>query len=280
MVDRRFLARRFEEARPRLLAIATRLLGSRADAEDVVQEAWLRLERADADSIVEVDAWLTTVVSRLALDVLRSARRRDVSWDVEPWPAATPDPLDLAQRGEAVTAALVIVLDTLSPAERLALVLHDVFGQTFDEVAAALGKTPAAARQLASRARRRVRDAPAEHRAARARERPLVEAWLHAASTGDLSGLLGMLDESATLEADYGSSAVRLQGREEIAGQAVVAGRLAAASVPVLIGGRPGVAALLGDRVVSLMAFRFTGSRITRLDVLADPARLVGVDVR
>lgn len=280
MTDQRFLARRFEEARPRLIAIATRLLGSRADAEDVVQEAWLRLERADAGSILEVDAWLTTVVSRLALDVLRSARRRDVSWDLEPWPAAAPDPLDLAERGEAVTAALVIVLDTLSPAERLALVLHDVFGQTFDEVATALGKTPAAARQLASRARRRVRDAPAERRSARAVERPLVEAWLRAASTGDLTGLLGMLDESATLEADYGASTATLRGREEIAGQAVVAGRLAAASVPVLLGGRAGVAAMLGGRVVSLMAFEFTGSRITHLDVLADPARLVDVVVR
>ncbi|MEV1131339.1 sigma-70 family RNA polymerase sigma factor [Agromyces sp. NPDC049794] len=159
MTDRRILARRFETERPRLRAIATQLLGSAADADDAVQETWLRLERADAAGIDNLAAWLTTVVSRVSLDLLRAPRRtREHSWQVEPWRdepvAEDADPADLVARSDRVSVALLVLLETLSPAERIALVLHDVFGQPFEEIAAVLDRSPEAARQLASRARR------------------------------------------------------------------------------------------------------------------------------
>jgi RNA polymerase sigma-70 factor (ECF subfamily) len=169
------------------------------------------------------------------------------------------------------------VLDSLSPTERIAFVLHDVFGQPFDEVARALDRTPDAARQLASRARRRLRQAPVPDRADRRRGRALVDAWLTAAQEGDLAALLGLLHDDATLHADYGTSTQTLLGATEIGAQAVLAARLAAHSTPVLIDGRPGVAATFGERIVSLMSFEIEDGRIVALQVLADPARLDGV---
>ncbi|WP_309103373.1 sigma-70 family RNA polymerase sigma factor [Microbacterium sp.] len=281
-MDDEALARRFEAARPRLRAIATRLLGSHADADDAVQETWLRLARSDAAEIDNIDAWCTTVVSRISLDMLRAPRStRERSWQVEPWrdepvdPA--PDLADLVDRSDRVNVALLVVLDTLSPAERIAFVLHDVFGQPFDEVATAMERSPEAARQLASRARRRLRDATVPARADRARGRTLVEAWLTAAQQGDLEALLGLLHEDAMLRADYGTSSQNLAGAAEIAAQAVLSARLAAHSTPVLIDGRPGVAATFGGRVVSLMSFDIEDARIIGLHVLADPARLADV---
>lgn len=280
------LAQRFECARPRLRAIATRLLGSNADAEDAVQETWLRLARtharSDAAEIDNLDAWCTTVVSRISLDMLRAPRSsRERSWNVEPWrdepvdPA--PDLADLVDQSDRVNVALLVVLDTLTPAERIAFVLHDIFGQPFDEVAEAVDRSPASARQLASRARRRLRETSAPARADRRRGRALVEAWLSAVQEGELEGLLSLLHEDATLHADYGTTSQTLNGAGEIAAQAVAAARLAAHSTPVLIDGLPGVAARFGDRVVSLMIFDVADGLIIGLEVLADPARLADI---
>lgn len=285
MTDRRILARRFETERPRLRAIATQLLGSVADADDAVQEAWLRLERADAASIDNLPAWLTTVVSRVSLDLLRAPRRRrERSWQVEPWRdepiAENADPADLVARNDRVSVALLVLLETLSPAERIALVLHDVFGQPFEEVAVVLDRSPEAARQLASRARRRVRGAEEPPPPDRERGRRIVDAWLAAAEGGDLGALLALLDDGAVLHADFGTSTQVLQGPRTIAEQAVLSGRLAAHSTPILIDGRPGVAAIMGRRVVSIMAFEIEGERIVALDVLADPARLEALGVQ
>jgi RNA polymerase sigma-70 factor (ECF subfamily) len=284
MTDARPLAEHFEAARPRLTAIAGRLLSSHADAEDAVQETWLRLSRTDPAGIDNIDAWLTTVVSRVCLDQLRSPRRtRERSWEVTPWmdePVSTlGDPAAEAEQGDRIATALLVVLDALSPAERIAFVLHDVFGRPFEEVAEALDRSPQAARQLASRARRRLHGSPEAAQPDRRRARPLVDAWLAAAQRGDVRRLLSLLDDGAVLDADYGTSEQHLVGAEEIAAQAVLSARLAAHSTPVLLGGRPGVAAVLSGRVVSVMAFEIEDDRIVRLDVLADPARLADLGV-
>jgi RNA polymerase sigma-70 factor (ECF subfamily) len=285
MTDRRILARRFETERPRLLAIAMKLLGSPADAHDALQETWLRLDRADVDDIENLPAWLTTVVSRVSLDLLRAPRRKRVhSWQVEPWrdePAAVEaDPAELVARSDQVSVALLILLETLSPAERIAFVLHDVFDQPFEEIATVLDRSPDAARQLASRARRRVRGAEEPMRPTRERGRRIVDAWLAAAQDGDIGALLSLLDDGAVLHADYGASTQLVEGSRAIAEQAVLSGRLAAHSTPILIGGRPGVAAVMGERVVSIMAFDIDGDRIVGLEVLADPNRLDALGVQ
>jgi len=284
MTDARPLAEHFEAARPRLTAIAGRMLSSHADAEDAVQETWLRLSRTDPAGIDNIDAWLTTVVSRVCLDQLRSPRRtRERSWEVTPWmdePVSTlGDPAAEAEQGDRIATALLVVLDALSPAERIAFVLHDVFGRPFEEVAEALDRSPQAARQLASRARRRLHGSPDAAQQDRRRARPLVDAWLAAAQQGDVRRLLSLLDDVAVLDADYGTSEQHLVGAEEIAAQAVLSARLAAHSTPVLLGGRPGVAAVLSGRVVSVMAFEIQDERIVQLDVLADPSRLADLGV-
>jgi RNA polymerase sigma-70 factor, ECF subfamily len=279
MTERKILARRFEIERPRLRAIAARLLGSAADADDAVQETWLRLERVDASGIDNLEAWLTTVVSRVSLDMLRSPRRtREHSWQVEPWRdepvAEDADPAELVVQGDRISTALLVLLETLSPAERIALVLHDVFGQSFDEIAVVLDRSPEAVRQLASRARRRVRGAEEPARPDRERGGRIIDAWLTAAKGGDLGALLSLLDDGAVLRADYGSSTQTVEGAQAIAEQAVLSGRLAAHSVPILVDGRPGVAAVINGRVVSIMAFDIADDRIIGLDVLADVDRL------
>lgn len=283
MADPDDLARRFEAARPRLRAIATSMLGSTVDAEDVVQAAWLRLERVDSTEIENLDAWLTTVVSRLSLDQLRSPRRvREQSWQVEPWrdePVATsPDPADVVADADRVSVALLVVLERLTPAERIAFVLHDVFGRPFAEVAEVIQRTSPAARQLASRARRRLREASEPARSDRRRARRLVDAWLKAVQDGDVRVLLELLDEGAVLHAEFGTHTRTLSGARDIVAQALLSARLAAHSTPVLIGGRPGVAATVNGRVVSIMAFEIVDDRIASLKVLADPRRLAELD--
>ena len=272
------IAARFDAERPRLMAIATRLTGSSADAEDAVQDTWLRLARTEPGAIENLPAWLTTVVSRVSLDLLKSpSRRREQPWQIEPWREPTahgPDPADVALRNDEIGVALLVVLDRLSPAERIAFVLHDVFGLPFDEIAHALGRTSDAARQLASRGRRRVRGASLIARASAARDRSVVEAWLRAARDGDFTALMALLDDGAVLRADYGSSDQVLKGARTIADQAVLSARLAAHSTLVLIDGRPGVAASIDGRVVSVMAFGIADGRVTSLDVLADRQRL------
>ena len=230
MTDRRMLARRFETERPRLRAIATRLLGSAADADDAVQETWLRLERVDAAGIDNLEAWLTTVVSRVSLDLLRAPRRkREHSWQVEPWRdepvAVEADPAELVAQSDQVSVALLVLLETLSPAERIALVLHDVFGRSFDEIADVLDRSPEAARQLASRARRRVRGAD-EPAATRPRTRPAHRGCLARPPSATVTSraLLELLDDGAVLRADYGTSVQLVEGAQAIAEQAVLAG--------------------------------------------------------
>ncbi|THG34566.1 sigma-70 family RNA polymerase sigma factor [Glaciibacter flavus] len=276
------LAQRFEMERPRLRSIAARLVGA-ADADDAVQETWLRLARARAGEIENLPAWLTTVVSRVSLDRLRARRTRDRSWQVEPWRdepvAEQADPAELVAQSDQVGVALQIVMETLSPAERIAFLLHDVFGQPFEEIAIVLDRSTDAARQLASRARRRVRGAPEPSRVGRQRQRRVVDAWLAAAQGGDFSGLLALLHDDAVLNADYGATTQRLEGAEVIVGQAMLAGRLAANSLLVLLDGRPGVAAMMHGRVVSLMAFDIIDDRILGLEVLADPDRLADVGI-
>lgn len=273
------LAERFEASRPRLLAIALRLLGSRADAEDVVQEAWLRVERSDTTVIENLDAWLTTVVSSLCLDLLRSPRRtREHSWNVEPWTedstADSPDPADVVAEADQVGLALFIVFETLQPAERIALVLHDVFGRSFADIAEVVDRSPQAARQLASRARRRLREGSTTSVSDSRRARSLVDAWLVAVQDGDLQALLDMLDENAVLHADYGERTQIIVGSADIASQAVLMARLASHSTPVLIDGLPGIAATHHGRVASIMAFDIADGHIVSLHVLADARRL------
>lgn len=285
MTDRRLLARRFETERPRLLAIATKLLGSTADADDAVQETWLRLDRAEAADIKNLEAWLTTVVSRISLDLLRAPRRtREHSWQVQTWvdePVEdAPDPAEAIVQSDQVSIALLVLLERLSPSERIAFVLHDVFGQSFDEIATVLDRSPGAARQLASRARRRVRGAEEPARPNLQQGRRIVEAWLTAAQHGDLSALLSLLDDGAVLHADYGTTTQQVDGADAIAEQAVLSARLAAHSTPILVGGRPGVAAVMRGRVVSIMAFDIENGHIVGLEVLADPQRLEALGVQ
>lgn len=285
MTDPNSLAERFEAQRPRLHAIASRLLGSAAEADDVVQDAWLRLQRTDPTTIDNLDAWLTTVVSRLSLDVLGSARtRRERAWQVEAW---EPEPADAGGwgdpeaetlRADRVGVALLVVLEQLSPAERVAFVLHDVFDVSFDDIARTLERSPDAARQLASRARRRIRGGSGDEddraRPGDAAGRAIVDAWLAAVQQGDFAALIGLLSGDAVLHADYGSSTETLVGAAAIGERAVLARELAAHSTPVLIDGLPGVAVVRRGRVVSLMAFSVEDGRIVRLEVLADLARL------
>ncbi|WP_213814470.1 sigma-70 family RNA polymerase sigma factor [Glaciihabitans sp. dw_435] len=279
MTDPDTLAHRFDAQRPRLVAIARRLVGSFAEAEDVVQDAWMRLQRVHPDEVDNLDAWLTTVVSRLSLDVVRSPRYvRERRWDVTVWDRqddpSRGDPLTDVAQADRVGTALLVVLELLTPAERLALVLHDVFGMSFDEVATLIDRTPENARQLASRARRRVRQsAPTELRD-RGRERSVVTAWLEAVQTGDFSAILELLDDGAVLTADYGVRRQVLVGSREIADNAVLAGRLAAHSTLARIDGRPGIVATVHGKIVSLMVFAIAGGRITGLNVLADPDRI------
>ena len=283
MTDRRILAQHFESERGRLHAIATRLLASSADADDAVQETWLRLDRTDAESIDNLAAWLTTVVSRISLDMLRAPRQsRERSWHVEPWRdepvAEEADPAELVSQADQINVALLTLLDLLSPAERIAFVLHDVFGRSFGEIADVLDRSPEAARQLASRARRRLRGAEQQVRPDRAQGRRIVDAWLTAAQDGDLTALLSLLDDGAVLHADYGSSTQVITGAHAIAEQAVLSGRLAEHSTRILIDGRPGVAAIMRGRVISIMAFDIDDNRITGLSVLADHERLQNVE--
>jgi RNA polymerase sigma-70 factor (ECF subfamily) len=283
MTDDIQLAERFETQRPRLRAIAVQLLGSNRDADDAVQEAWLRLARVDAASIDNLDAWLTTVVSRICLDILGAARsRHERSWEVERWPgepvepSAWSDPEQAAITADRVSVALLVVLEQLSPAERVAFVLHDVFAVPFEEIARTLDRSPEAVRQLASRARRRVQgNSPEERTPAPGRAgREIVAAWLTAVQEGDFGALLLLLNDDAVLHANYGASSETLVGAAEIASRATLAARLAEHSLPVLIDGQPGVAVVERGRVVSLMAFTVAEGRITRLDVLADLARI------
>ena len=279
---------RFEASRPRLRAVAYRMLGSFADAEDAVQEAWLRLDRVDAAGITNLDAWLTTVIGRVCLDILRTrtARREEVL-DREP-PVGDPDPEQEALLADAVGVALLVVLDTLTPAERLAFVLHDMFGVSFDEIGPIVDRNPAAARQLASRARRRVRfSAPSAGPGAGSSTTPeagadrrVVDAFLAAARRGDFTTLLSLLDPDVRMRAD--EAAVRMGGPAEVHGSAVVAqffsGRAQAARV-ALVDGRPGLLVAPAGRPRIVVTVSIVAGRITAFDAIADPAVLAELEI-
>jgi RNA polymerase sigma-70 factor (ECF subfamily) len=288
MAEAAWLTERFERQRSRLRGVAYRMLGSRSEAEDAVQEAWLRLSQSDATAVENLAGWLTTVVARVCLDMLRSRKsRREEPLEPEAaGPATVPDaravdPEEHAILADSIGVAMLVVLETLTPAERVAFVLHDMFGVPFDEVAATIGRSETAARQLASRARRRVRQGGDVHAADVAREREVVEAFLAASRSGQFEALLALLDPSAVLRAD--DVAVRAAaGRAaqgalplapEIHGAESVAhtfsGRAAAAQL-ALIDGAPGAVWAPGGVPRAAIRFTFAGDRIAAIDVLAD----------
>jgi RNA polymerase sigma factor (sigma-70 family) len=279
--DHDWLAERFEEHRPHLRAVAHRMLGSAAEADDAVQEAWLRLSRAGAGGVGNLGGWLTTVVGRVSLDMLRARRSRRE----DPLGTRLPDELPGAQDGadpereallaDSVGPALLVVLETLAPAERLAFVLHDLFAVPFDEIAAVLGRSPAAARQLASRARRRVQGAPPTSGADPGRQRAVVDAFLAASRDGDFDALLALLDPDVVLRAD--PAAVQTGAAAEVHGAPAVAGTFsgrARFARPALVDGAAGAVWAPGGRPRVVFAFTIEGGRITRIDLIADPERL------
>ncbi len=280
------LAGRFERTRPRLTGVAQRMLGSAAEAEDAVQEAWIRLQRSDTDRLNNLDGWLTTVVARVCLDMLRSrrARREDLYGDQLPDPVVTlpdgTDPLDDALLADAVSGALLVVLEHLNPSERLVFVLHDMFAVPFEEIGAIVGRSPNAAKQLASRARRRVQGAEAERRAADAELRAVVEAFLAASRGGDLQGLVALLDPDVVLRADTGplfGGVKVLHGADAVAEQASGFRHLAPGAVLATVDGAPGILAVRDGMPVSVLSFDVRDGLIVRLEIFADTARLAGL---
>ena len=277
MTDADLLARRFETDRARLRAIAYRMLGSRTDAEDAVQEAWLRLSRAEDAKVENLGGWLTTVVARVCLDMLRvrRARREEFADEAVTRLAATADAEQEALLAESVGLAMLVVLDRLTPAERVAFVLHDMFDLPFEEIAGIVGRSVDASRQLASRARRRVRGATGNPEADRDRQRQVVEAFLAASRRGDFDALLALLDPSVVARAD--AAAVAAGAAPEVRGAAEVAttfaGRARAAR-PALVDGLVGLTWAPGGRPRVVFDFTTENGRIVAIDLIADPARL------
>ncbi|MER6381604.1 sigma-70 family RNA polymerase sigma factor [Streptomyces sp. NPDC001250] len=269
--DDDLLAERFEAYRGHLRAVAYRMLGSATEAEDAVQEAWFRLSRSDAREVGNLGGWLTTVVGRVCLDMLRSRRSRgEQSLDTwHPEPSAEPDPAQDAVLADSVGVALLVVLETLSPAERLAFVLHDLFGVPFEEVGGVLGRSPAAARQLASRARRRVRGADAPE-ADLVRQREVVDAFLAAARGGDFEGLLAVLDPDVVARSEAGATV----GAAGVASGAKSFAHLARVARPALVDGATGLVVYADGRVERVLTFTFAADRITSIDVVTNPADL------
>jgi RNA polymerase sigma factor (sigma-70 family) len=279
-----WLAQRFEQDRPHLRAVAYRLLGSLSEADDAVQEAWLRLSRSDASGVDNLTGWLTTVVGRVCLDMIRSrtARRE------EPLAVHVPDPIvsredvtdpeHQALLAESVGLALLVVLQTLAPAERLAFVLHDMFAVPYDQIAGIIGRSPNAARLLASRARRRVRAAAAAPDPDLACQRQIVDAFLAASREGDFDALVALLDPDVVVRADYGTVPVgasrQVRGAHTVAEQALSFSRLIPFARPALVNGTAGLVVAHGGQPVTLMGFTVRQGKITEIDILADQARL------
>jgi RNA polymerase sigma-70 factor, ECF subfamily len=272
----------FERNRRHLEAVAYRMLGSRSEAEDAVQEAWLRLSRSDTEAVENLAGWLTTVVARVSLDMLRSRRARREDYVALPEPIVTIEdgPADEAVLADSVGLALLVVLDTLTPAERLAFVLHDMFGVTFDEIAAILDRSEAATRQLASRARRRVRGATPRTDPNLREQRRVVDAFLAAARAGDFEGLIQVLDPDVVFRADRGPRGARIP----ITGAAAVAetilgrgGRFAPHARPAIVNGNAGVIVVPGKKPIAVVSFSVADGRIVEIDLVADPAKLRGL---
>jgi RNA polymerase sigma factor (sigma-70 family) len=282
------LAERFQEHRSHLRAVAYRMLGSLSEADDAVQEAWLRLDRADTGGVDNLGGWLTTTVARVCLDMLRARRSRRE----EPLEARLPDPvlgrdgqLDPEQQAllaEGVGLALLVVLETLAPAERLAFVLHDLFAVPFDQIGPIVGRSPVAARQLASRARRRVHGAATVPDADLARQRAVVDAFLAAARGGDFGALLAVLDPDVVLRADRAAlpgGSVVVRGAAAVAGQALSFSRFAPSARPVLVNGTAGIVAVPGGRPFAVLGFTVRRGKIVEILILADPERLRRLDL-
>jgi RNA polymerase sigma-70 factor (ECF subfamily) len=288
MDDQEWLAQRFEEHRTHLRAVAYRMLGSLSEADDAVQDAWLRLSRSDAAEIENLGGWLTTVVARVSLNTLRSrrARREQPLGPHVPDPivdrADGTDPEHEALLADSVGLALLVVLETLTPAERLAFVLHDMFSVPFDEVAPILERSPQAARQLASRARRRVSGAAPPPDADLGRQRKVVDAFIAAAREGDFDALVAVLDPDIVLRADAGAISRlsrEVHGAENVASQAVMFSRLDLEMHPALINGAAGIVATKDGRPFSVMACTVRDGKVAEMDILADPERLQALDL-
>lgn len=287
-----WLAVEFERRRPRLRGLAYRMLGSVSDAEDAVQEAWLRLSRTESSAggdIDNLDGWLTTVVARISLNQLRArTARRETPLEVSlPDPVvdapSTLDPAEEAVVADTVSLALLVVLDTLDPAERLAFVLHDVFGVPFEQIAPLVDRSPAAARQLASRARRRVQ-ASAPTPDGQAAQREVVDAFFAAARSGNFERLIAVLHPDVVLRADLGPTVARglpgrVMGADAVAARAAMFARDELRVLPALVNGSAGVVIMATDRPVSVMAFTVARGRVVAIDVLGDPERLRRLDL-
>ncbi|MFQ6855943.1 sigma-70 family RNA polymerase sigma factor [Streptomyces sp. 35M1] len=288
MSEKFSLTDRFEAERPGLRAVAYRMLGSLTEAEDAVQDTWLKLNRTDVSEVKNLGAWLTTVVGRVCLDMLRSrTSRREEPLPEQEGPVRLPDPvvtplgrIDPEQEvlvADAVGIALMVVLEALSPAERLAFVLHDMFDVPFDDIATTLGRTTVSTRQLASRARRRVQGAAPAADTDLARKRDVVDAFLAASRGGDFEALLAVLDPHVVARSDGGTlvPSILRRGATAVASQAITFARFAADTRLVLVNGTPGVVSFSrGRRPLSVMSFTIQCGRITGLDILSDPGRL------
>jgi RNA polymerase sigma factor (sigma-70 family) len=289
-----WLAQRFEENRTHLRAVAYRMLGSLSEADDAVQQAWLRLSRSHTKDIENLGGWLTTVVGRVCLDMLRSRRSRREEPLGEPQGARVPDPIvgreedgidpeREALLADSVGLALLVVLETLNPAERLAFVLHDMFAVPFEEIAPIVGRTPSATRQLASRARRRVQGSAPVPDADLTRQREVVDAFLAASREGDLEALLAVLDPDVVLRADWGAVLAgisrEVRGARAVAEGALTFARLAPFAQPALVNGAAGVIVAPRGQPFSVMGFTVRGGKIVEIDILADPARLRRLDL-
>ncbi len=289
MAEREWLEEHFEEHRTRLRAVAYRMLGSISEADDAVQDAWLRVSRADTGSVKNPDGWLTTVVARVCLNMLRSReQRREAPLDVH-----VPDPIISHESGvdpehqallaDSVGLALLVVLETLTPAERLAFVLHDMFAVPFDEIAPLIERSPVATRQLASRARRRVQGQAPAPDPDLTRQRDVVDAFFAASRDGDFDALVAVLDPDVVLRSDGGLARPRLtlliHGARDVAGQALTSRRLSPFVRPALINGAAGVVVAAHGRPMFVMAFTVAQGKIVAIDVLADPVRLHKLDL-
>jgi RNA polymerase sigma factor (sigma-70 family) len=288
MDERELLAERFEENRAHLRAVAYRMLGSLSEADDAVQEGWLRLNRSDTSTVENLGGWLTTVVARVCLDMLRTraARRED------PMPAHVPDPIVSRDDGanpeqeallaDSVGLALLVVLEMLPPAERLAFVLHDMFAVPFDEIATIVDRSPAAARQLASRARKRVQGAAPTPDADVTRQREVVDAFFAAARDGNFDALVAVLDPDVVLRSDAGPlrpESVVVRGAAAVAGQALMFAGRGPFVRAALVNGAAGVVVAPGGTPVSVMGFTVVGGKIVAIDSLTDPDRLRDLDL-
>jgi RNA polymerase sigma factor (sigma-70 family) len=286
MDERDVLAERFEANRTHLRGVAYSMLGSMSEADDAVQESWLRLSRSDTADVENLRAWLTTVVARVCLDMLRSRRSRRE----EPLGPHVPEPVLSREDGadpehealvaDSVGLAMLVVLETLAPPERLAFVLHDMFAVPFDEIASIVGRSPAAARQLASRARRRVQGSAPVPDVDLSRQREVVDAFVAAARDGDFEALVAVLDPDVVLRVDRGTVRSReFRGSSAVAEEALTFARLAPLARPLLVNGTPGFVVAQQGRPVAVAGFTVAGGKIVEIDLLADPARLRELDL-